>query len=130
VTCNLEKRSKVAAVLRANPNQPQAAPAPGVATKKDKRHGGLDTRNHNSNYDTTSLRRAREDYSYSAKGNKNGWPWAGESRRAPPIIDKRETLNPDRRKMHFELKLTRKKRQVNAKESRKTLNLVAAFQSS
>jgi hypothetical protein len=54
VTCNLEKRSKVAAVLRANPNQPQAAPAPGVATKKDKRHGGLDTRNLNSNYDTTS----------------------------------------------------------------------------
>jgi len=33
VTCSLGKTSKVAAVLRANPNQPQAAPAPRVATK-------------------------------------------------------------------------------------------------
>jgi hypothetical protein len=33
VTCNLEKRSKAGAVLRVNPNQPQAALAPGVTAK-------------------------------------------------------------------------------------------------
>jgi len=33
VTCNLEKTSKVAAPLRANPNQPETGQAPRVATK-------------------------------------------------------------------------------------------------